>query len=452
MSQYIPSFLIEPVVRHARRFSGRSANNDHQPAPSETQNNVVHDHRVGAVDSHALGLQEGDHAIGINVSRSNYTTSADNEVTFPAPENESGEDSHIWATLRRISNVVTRQSEYPEEEAIADSRGSVSSAEGALNTFLQSTPISSDLSPQSMTENAENSMNEPTETRDQGMDWDLENYHSLGDSLPADDGMSLLRKRILAIQRTSSSSAEKALRVHQLMTERSFSSKAMREEPHSAHSSFQDSLANYSRSPTKSPASSLENKVLSTLPPASRSVTPQGVKSFNLSSSDLQPTYYHEASHCVDSESMETMSSSGQSLKEYEGRPRPLGCPHYRRNIKLKCSICGRWYTCRFCHDNAEDHSLKRRETKYMLCMLCGSAQAASGNCLNCGEPSARYYCDVCKLWDDDPAKSIYHCYDCGICRVGQGLGKDFYHCKVSRCLLMVLVFASLKNQFTNGD
>ena len=36
-----------------------------------------------------------------------------------------------------------------------------------------------------------------------------------------------------------------------------------------------------------------------------------------------------------------------------------------------------------------------------------------------------------CKLWDDDPHKSIYHCNDCGICRIGKGLGKDFFHCKV---------------------
>jgi hypothetical protein len=40
-----------------------------------------------------------------------------------------------------------------------------------------------------------------------------------------------------------------------------------------------------------------------------------------------------------------------------------------------------------------------------------------------------------CKLWDDDPEKSIYHCNDCGICRIGQGLGKDFFHCKVG-CFL----------------
>ena len=75
---------------------------------------------------------------------------------------------------------------------------------------------------------------------------------------------------------------------------------------------------------------------------------------------------------------------------------------------------------------------LNRRETKNMLCMLCGCAQPASEECALCSERGAWYYCDVCKLWDDDPEKSIYHCNDCGICRVGKGLGKDFFHCKVS--------------------
>lgn len=76
---------------------------------------------------------------------------------------------------------------------------------------------------------------------------------------------------------------------------------------------------------------------------------------------------------------------------------------------------------------------LNRRETKNMLCMLCGCAQAASEECALCSVRGAWYYCDVCKLWDDDPQKSIYHCNDCGICRVGQGLGKDFFHCKASQ-------------------
>ncbi|KAI5809012.1 zinc-ribbon-domain-containing protein [Peziza echinospora] len=107
-----------------------------------------------------------------------------------------------------------------------------------------------------------------------------------------------------------------------------------------------------------------------------------------------------------------------------------LGCSHYKRGVKLQCSTCHKWHTCRFCHDEQEDHSLIRRETKNMLCMHCGKAQPAQQDCRHCGVKSARYYCDKCKLWDDDGQKKIYHCDDCGICRIGAGLGKDFFHCK----------------------
>ncbi|TGZ80392.1 zf-CHY-domain-containing protein [Ascodesmis nigricans] len=126
----------------------------------------------------------------------------------------------------------------------------------------------------------------------------------------------------------------------------------------------------------------------------------------------------------------------GDDRTTYYSGPNPLpgvqerGCAHYRRNVRLQCSTCERWYTCRFCHDENEDHALIRQQTKNMLCMPCGRPQPAGQDCRFCGVRSAKYYCDKCKLWDDDPQKSIYHCNDCGICRIGQGLGKDFFHCK----------------------
>lgn len=71
-----------------------------------------------------------------------------------------------------------------------------------------------------------------------------------------------------------------------------------------------------------------------------------------------------------------------------------------------------------------------------MLCMLCSTLQPAAKNCNNCKEEMARYYCDKCKLWDNHPEKSIYHCDDCGICRQGKGLGEDYFHCKTCNICL----------------
>jgi CHY zinc finger len=37
-----------------------------------------------------------------------------------------------------------------------------------------------------------------------------------------------------------------------------------------------------------------------------------------------------------------------------------LGCQHYRRAAKLQCSTCNHWATCRYCHDDEEDHEIIR--------------------------------------------------------------------------------------------
>lgn len=107
-----------------------------------------------------------------------------------------------------------------------------------------------------------------------------------------------------------------------------------------------------------------------------------------------------------------------------------LGCQHYQRGCKLECSTCFKWYTCRLCHDEVEGHKLIRPDTQHMLCMHCGKVQTVAQECAGCSARLARYYCSKCKLWDDASDKSIYHCDDCGLCRIGEGLGKDFFHCK----------------------
>lgn len=37
-----------------------------------------------------------------------------------------------------------------------------------------------------------------------------------------------------------------------------------------------------------------------------------------------------------------------------------FGCEHYKRNCKLRAACCGKLFTCRFCHDEASDHSMER--------------------------------------------------------------------------------------------
>ncbi|KAK6351740.1 hypothetical protein TWF718_004887 [Orbilia javanica] len=208
----------------------------------------------------------------------------------------------------------------------------------------------------------------PVETRTSSDD--TPNTASL--AIPEDDGHGVLREKLLEIQRSGLTERERAQRMHLLMTE--------------------GYLKRTGRRVSMSPAGSRPRSMVESDP-------------FSVTEEDKEPSYANEE----------------------EGI---LGCSHYRRNVKLQCSTCDKWYPCRFCHDDKEEHALIRKDTKNMLCIPCGTAQPAAQNCRQCSRYAASYYCDKCKLWDDDPTRTIYHCNDCGICRIGRGLGKDFFHCK----------------------
>ncbi|CAG8494056.1 7423_t:CDS:2, partial [Ambispora gerdemannii] len=120
----------------------------------------------------------------------------------------------------------------------------------------------------------------------------------------------------------------------------------------------------------------------------------------------------------------------------YDESNKVRGCMHYQRGAKLQANCCGRWFTCRYCHDSVSDHQIIRYDTKKMMCMYCQNIQTPNQICTKCQTTLARYYCDICKFWDDDSRKNVYHCASCGLCRVGTGLGKDFFHCDTCNCCL----------------
>lgn len=118
-----------------------------------------------------------------------------------------------------------------------------------------------------------------------------------------------------------------------------------------------------------------------------------------------------------------------------------LGCRHYSRACKLRSSCCGMLFTCRLCHDDAvQTHIMDRYATKEILCMYCQILQRPSATCINekCGKRFAKYFCEICVFYDDNPSRNIYHCHSCNVCRAGKGLGKDFFHCmKCNQCMSM---------------
>ncbi|KAF2078360.1 hypothetical protein CYY_000344 [Polysphondylium violaceum] len=145
---------------------------------------------------------------------------------------------------------------------------------------------------------------------------------------------------------------------------------------------------------------------------------------------------------------MDISNISEEELKEtyFDVDKDILGCKHYPRACKIKAACCGKFFTCRFCHNEKENkHDIDRHATKFILCMKCKIPQLVSNQCINprCETIFARYYCFVCKFYDDTPNKKIFHCQDCGICRVGSR--DDFKHCSRCNMCLGVNTFDSHK-------
>lgn len=120
----------------------------------------------------------------------------------------------------------------------------------------------------------------------------------------------------------------------------------------------------------------------------------------------------------------------GQSPSYRDPIKLTFGCNHYKRNCKLVAACCNRLYTCRLCHDDVNNHSMDRKATTDMMCMKCLRIQPIGPTCSTstCNNLNmAKYYCKICKLFDDE--REIYHCPYCNLCRVGKGLGIDYFHC-----------------------
>ncbi|XP_021808365.1 zinc finger protein BRUTUS-like At1g18910 isoform X4 [Prunus avium] len=85
---------------------------------------------------------------------------------------------------------------------------------------------------------------------------------------------------------------------------------------------------------------------------------------------------------------------------------------------------------------------LMRRSITEMMCMKCLKIQPVGSTCstASCSNISmARYFCRICKIFDDE--RVIYHCPYCNLCRLGKGLGIDYFHCMTcNACMSRLLM------------
>ncbi|KAK5055427.1 hypothetical protein LTR84_013177 [Exophiala bonariae] len=430
MSDYLPSFIVEPVLRQARRISRLSTGEESPgflPTVPDLQrwNPTRFWNTSPPPELPELSAPEAERTETTvqSIARSIqlWASQLNSFDSVPSPPLEAMDSHNVPPPLLDLdSSAVT---EFPplEPDVVPPARPVVlpnhrTDSDTSLNpandlpyrsrvhadsgrSHSSSDPRTSGLS--SVTQHLD-----PSPVRDSVGDHSRRRDGS--GALPEDDGMGPVRQRINGVWAGPGTPAEKSRLIHVIMMERYQNS-----QPPQPRKASLGRLRDMPNRPT-SPSSILSGSAHDV--------------DYNVRPEDLIPTYAPldlEVAHDGVEHSAESATPD-------------LGCVHYKRNIKMQCNTCQQWYTCRLCHDESETHTLPRRETKHMLCMLCGTPQKASQFCKSCEVQAACYYCSVCKLWNNDPGKAIYHCDDCGICRLGEGLGKDFFHCKTCAACMSI--------------
>ncbi|EON62759.1 hypothetical protein W97_01984 [Coniosporium apollinis CBS 100218] len=412
MSSLISSFIIEPVVRQARRFSGA-------PTPAVPAARLSHASQDEDTTAQTALTDSSDRP-----GSTTTTTTTAIEIA-PHPNSDPSDDS---AAAPASVSVPVPAAPSPQRPAIPGATSIVILEHGRLTTSPRATPASlreqptddymsynpsygiaerfrpsihmADQSPRDSASSAGGRSRANTGRSAQG---ESVNMAHMSESLPADDGMRVMRQKIVSIRDMEASSEEKALRMHILMTERYQASHA-----HLLRAQSPLSIVSSERPYTPMSASSVLDGNAQPSSPVSIYSLPDPTNPFNVTPKDLEPSFRPRHGAPADPDTIP--EDDGHDAEEETPE---LGCEHYKRNVKVQCFDCRRWYPCRHCHDEVEDHRLNRRKTLNMLCMLCATPQPAAECCGNCGQQAAWYYCGICKLWDDDGSKRIYHCEEC---------------------------------------
>lgn len=428
MNDYISSLLIEPILRHARRFSQFPELSDDESVPPSSRN---------------YDLDEPAQSTLLQLSVPSLQK-LDNDDSHPLTRSALL-DADLDCAQRRV--MACRTSDFSDDLRRTMDDSQSQPVRGGEDTQEVHSHLAMDTDTRNHTDGLS-----ATGLVSALSDAISDRYHSPKlRELPEDDGMADLRRRIHAIRDNEASSTQKARLIHSLMIESYEAARATFSERPISSSQSPPRVRSREHSPASPPLRfrRMSNRSFDDFMEQSTLASVRAY--YNVSPEDLVPTFAPKDIE-VTTDSTEqspvanvvpaTENDDNFSNSDYADEDaQVLGCPHYKRNVKLQCYTCKKWYSCRFCHNQSENHALERQKTENMLCMLCGLPQPAAQWCKGCGERAASYFCTVCKLWDNDSSKSIYHCHDCGICRIGQGIGKDFYHCKVGASSITRLIF-----------
>jgi hypothetical protein len=66
-------------------------------------------------------------------------------------------------------------------------------------------------------------------------------------------------------------------------------------------------------------------------------------------------------------------------------------------------------YVCENKKTHTHTHSHTRFAVEEVICSACGQRQTVQQDCESCGLRFGKYFCPVCKFFDDDESKEVIH-------------------------------------------
>ncbi|MCJ1412300.1 hypothetical protein MMC19_006394 [Ptychographa xylographoides] len=358
MSHYISTFLYEPIIRQARRFSTPSVTAE----PVDPQSN---NHGSAMVDrGEAVQTSEDEesnatrpiihHAPTISGLPEVQSPSVDDSRSITSPweigRDGSGNTQSARGSVSSISQTEGAGRRSVEAFPNLDhSNGFQNPPRLSSGRFRSTNTSMSSIHDSGLLGDSprRSRRNTPQDAIIPGIGSDVN--HMVDGVIPEDDGMRVMRNRIKEIQGMAISHNEKSRLMHELMTQRYKIYHPSLPPFHNPRNRSPISLRSQDRPLTPHSTNSVSDTMESTPPQTSVSSVTDQEKEYvcRVTSEDLRPTYYvrpipllgtvvHEATP------PDSIDDPMNQEEQNDSSP-PPGCVHYKRNVKLQCSACHRW-------------------------------------------------------------------------------------------------------------
>lgn len=150
-------------------------------------------------------------------------------------------------------------------------------------------------------------------------------------------------------------------------------------------------------------------------------------------------------------------------------------CTHFESDLKIYNKEEDLWYSCKNCYLDTKGRHTKAKKkiiTKvftHIKCDKCDYINALNQinefeidlnsqqiedndtrandsednkkSCMSCEKPFSEYQCHFCLIFENDEENYMYHCPYCKECKLGEGLGIDYNHCKECDCCMPLEMF-----------